>query len=256
MFIRRRLLHGLYTHNLRGLIHRVMHHVVRLAKPVEAGVPEAMHPFDEAHSTDTSGFISGDDLRSGLPADLYNTAYYAISPSTLKNALSRIPVPLSDYTFIDLGCGKGRALLVAAELPFKQIIGVEISAKLCDTARKNVSDDPRISIVEQDAAVFTFPDGPVVAYFYNPFLAPFLKKVLKNLELQWKNVPRDMFILSAYPAYPKLMSRFNFLRLVWEQVICLSPEDATADRHGATSERYALYQTCPLYYSGEKDAGQ
>ena len=242
MHIRRRVLHGLYTHNLKGLLIRLVHH---LRRKRSSGVPEPepTHPFDTAEMTETSGFIAGEHLRTGTAADLYNTAYYAISPSTLKAALALVPAELDSYTFIDLGCGKGRALLVANQFAFRRVIGVEISPKLCQQARANVGRHPRITIVEQDAANFDYPSGPLVIYFYNPFLRPFLKRVLKRIQHQWEKDPRQVFVLSAFPAYPKLMSRLPFLVLVWNRFIPLSAEDASADRHGTTQEHYALYRT-------------
>ena len=242
MHIRRRILHGLYTHNLKGLLLRVVHHL-RRTRSRGVPEPEQAHPFDKAEMTETSGFIAGEHLRTGTAADLYNTAYYAISPSTLKAALALVPAELDGYTFIDLGCGKGRALLVANLFPFKRVIGVEISPELCHQARANVGRHPRISIVEQDAANFVYPAGPLLIYFYNPFLRPFLKSVLKNIQRQWQKEPRQVFVLSAFPAYPKLMSRLPFLIPVWNRFISLSAEDASADRHGITQEHYALYRT-------------
>src|SRR5947208_15284999 len=37
---------------------------------------------------------------------------------------------LSDFTFIDLGSGKGRTLLMASDYPFRRILGVELLAGL------------------------------------------------------------------------------------------------------------------------------
>lgn len=48
-------------------------------------------------------------------------------------------------TFIDIGCGEGRVLLMAAEHGFRKIIGIDLAADLCLTARGNVERYRRCS---------------------------------------------------------------------------------------------------------------
>jgi SAM-dependent methyltransferase len=68
---------------------------------------------------------------------------------------------ISDRTFIDLGCGEGRALVIASEFPFRAIVGVELSPALCATATANAAvianrfpDRMPIQIVQADAGEF------------------------------------------------------------------------------------------------------
>ena len=106
MSLRRRLIHALDHHGLPGLLRRALTrtptHQTRTPE-----TPAQPHPFDLLHGTETSGYIPGQLLASGRPADFHNTAYYAISPSTLTAALALLPEPLETFTFVDLGCGKG-----------------------------------------------------------------------------------------------------------------------------------------------------
>ncbi len=243
MGIYRKLLHAIDNHGLRGLLDRVL---VRFRPGRNAG-PEfhesdEPHPFDRAHATETSGHIPGEQLPGQSPADLYNTAYYGISPSSLRHAIELLPEARDTFTFMDLGCGKGRALLVAAEFPFAEILGVEISPELCAIARTNVAKDPRIRVEQHDATTVTFPEGPLVLYMYHPFLKPALRKFLANLERQRRHAPHPTFLLYANCRYEKVMAEFPFLRTVWNYSLPLSPEDAAADRHGTTLERYTLFQ--------------
>lgn len=227
----RKLLHAIDNYGLRGLLPQ--------PAPSFNDSPEP-HPFDLAHGTDTSGHIPGEVL---TPQDLHNTAYYAISPSALKQALELLPDPKSDFTFLDLGCGKGRALLVAAEFDFLQILGVELSSELCRIAESNTRDNPRIEIRQQDAATLTFPATPLVIFLYHPFLAPVLRRVLTNLERHHRANPHPTYLLYANNTYLKVFARFPFLQQVWDYSIPLSPEDAAADRHRITHERFTLYRT-------------
>jgi hypothetical protein len=131
-------------------------------------MPPQSHPFDLLHGVETSGFIPGENIPAISLSALYSTAYTGISPSALTQALSELPIRCGDFTFVDLGCGKGRALMVAAQFPFPHFLGVELASELCNVARANVATDPnwadRISIVNQDATKVIFPHGPLLVY--------------------------------------------------------------------------------------------
>jgi len=232
----RRALHAIDDHTLAGAIRRL---ILRTPDPPlrDASQP---HPFDLAHGTDTGGHIPGEIL---TPANLYNTAYYAISPSTLAQALELLPEPAFDFTFVDLGCGKGRALLVAAELPFHHIVGVELSADLCEIARKNTARQHRIAIQHHDAATVAYPEGPLLVFLYHPFLKPVLRRVLANLTHQRARSPDPTYLLYANCTYQALFAR-DF-QLVWDHSLPLSAEDAAADRHHITHERFTLFRLPP-----------
>jgi SAM-dependent methyltransferase len=238
MRLYRKFIHALDNHGLLGLIRRALGKL-RPGLPPDSAFHETdqPHPFDLAHRVDTSGYIPGEQL---TPSDLYNTAYYGISPSTLTQALELLPEPATGFAFVDLGCGKGRALLVAAQFPFQQILGIEIAPDLARIAQANTVADPRVSIHLQDALTLTFPDTPLVIFLYHPFLAPQLRRVLANLERQRRHSPHSTYLLYANCTYQKLLARTSF-REVWDHRIPLSPQDAAADRHRITHERFTLY---------------
>lgn len=255
MSLLRTLIHRLDNDGVRSLAWKVLRRVrdtlrrrpAPAARP--AGAPGFRHPFDLAHGTDTSGFIAGADLSGDSQrrahAAFYATAYYAVAPSTLRLALGYLPVTpeeLAGYTFVDLGCGKGRALLVAAELPFGAVLGVDLSSRLCEIARANTAADARVTVLEQDAATLEYPQTGLVLFLYHPFLAPVLKRVLAGLEEQLRARPRPVFLLYANPTYARILARYPFLEQVWDYGFKLSDEDAAADRHGMTRDHYTLYR--------------
>ena len=91
----------------------------------------AAHPFDLKYGTDTAGYLSPGQLRSDQTHDAMNNGYSAVAPSVFREACRRWRETLPPsagrveaYTFVDVGAGKGRALLLAAELPFRKVIGV------------------------------------------------------------------------------------------------------------------------------------
>jgi SAM-dependent methyltransferase len=241
----RRLLHSLDNYGVRGLLCKPA-----LPTPSPAYIPGAPHPFDLAHATDTSGHIPGEALATGSPADLYNTAYYAISPSTLRQALAALPFApvsstladftLADFTFVDLGCGKGRALLIAAQQGFGRVLGIELSPALAEIARSNASPHANIQIRIADASTIAYPQSPLLVFLYHPFLPPLLRRVLRNLLAQ--SAARPVYLLFANPPNPSLLNRFSSLVLEWSRDFDLSPEDHAADRHGIYFERYLLFK--------------
>jgi len=85
------------------------------------------HPFDVEHGTDTGGLTPGVELKTGHENDRHNTAYYGIAPSLFRRFVTqwrKLPPPhrLSSYSFIDIGAGKGRAMLLASEFNFREVV--------------------------------------------------------------------------------------------------------------------------------------
>jgi SAM-dependent methyltransferase len=238
----RRLMHALDNHGAVGVLKRVLRRSPQAIQPARASVPE-IHPFDLAQAVDTSGHIHGEALATGGASDLYNTAYWAISPSTMNQAFAALPEEIvpTQFTFVDLGCGKGRALLLAAQYGFSKVLGVELSPELAAVARANTGTHANVEVRAQDAVTVEYPRGPLVIFFYHPFLAPVLLRVLKGLLAQQAAAPRPLYLLFANPSYDRLIARFP-LALVWSYAFTLSEEDAAADRHGITEERYVLYR--------------
>jgi SAM-dependent methyltransferase len=160
------------------------------------------------------GFPPDDfDQRTGLEAadrikihklDLVNGTYvhpqgYApVSPQALTDVLEAIPQDVSKHTFVDLDCGKGRALFVASQFGIEQIMGVEISPSLVRVARDNVTRWKKGSgfeIVCADASEWEWPRENLIVFLYNPFDRVILSKVLENLHKSLCANPRDVWLI-------------------------------------------------------------
>src|SRR5450631_155810 len=149
---------------------------------------DAVHPFDRIHGTQTSGFVSADQLPVGEAARAHAVFYAGSQPSVVREGLKALP-PVETCTFIDLGCGKGRPLLVASEFPFRDILGVELSPPLAEIARRNAAiiakRFPRrtaVRIAVADASTFPLPAGDLVLFLYHPFGAELVAKVVAAVE--------------------------------------------------------------------------
>ena len=102
---------------------------------------------------------------------------------------------------VDLGSGKGGAVMTLRELPFAEIIGVEISPKLIDIATDNVSrlGLRDIRFVQSDAAEFTDFDGVTHIYMYNPFPCQIVARVLANIAESIGPAARDVTLIYRNP---------------------------------------------------------
>ena len=149
------------------------------------------HPFDLKYGVKTSGLIAGRNLKCGSQADRHTTAYFGVAPSVFHEmiALWRRSKPagaIDEFTFVDLGAGMGRALLLASEFPFRTVIGVELNPTLVRMARKNVARwdasglaSASVRVKHGDAVEFQIPPGPCVVFMFNPFGAPVMRRLLK-----------------------------------------------------------------------------
>jgi len=164
-----------------------------------------LHPFDRAYGTETSGFVSTEQLPKDAPNRSAAIFYAGSQPSILRAALATLP-SVETSTFIDLGCGKGRALLVASELPFKRIIGIELSPKLADIAQANAAivakRFPRRTAVEvcvADASAYALPTGDIVLFLYHPFADYLVAKVVANIEIALQIEQRRIYAIYYNP---------------------------------------------------------
>jgi SAM-dependent methyltransferase len=123
-----------------------------------------------------------------------------IGYGALFAALKRIPLPKSDVTFLDFGVGKGRAICAAATLPFKQIVGVELSEALVQVARANIDrmryrKAQRVDVRQGDAVEFDLPRDANLIYFFNPFAGQTLSRVVSNIDRSYREFPRKIYVI-------------------------------------------------------------
>jgi SAM-dependent methyltransferase len=180
-------------------------------------------------------------LKTGHPHDVYSIAYYGSAPSLVQAVLDRWQPtpgtkPLDQYTFIDFGSGKGRVVLLAARLPFRKCIGVELNQALHATAAENMQrwkdSENAISPMQavcQSAAEFSFPETPCVAYLFNPFTAKVLSQVRDRMAAAFANRPGELDILYVNDEFRSLFQEHPGFTMLWESPIAMSPEDSAAD---------------------------
>jgi SAM-dependent methyltransferase len=205
----------------------------------------AIHPFDQLHGTDTSGLIAGDIIArgTGVPVEEL-TAYYGIAPSILHRLLDHwlqrtAPLaPLSRTVFLDVGAGKGRAMLLASQYPFLRVEGVELNATLTGVARSNIAlwqNDATsealapIVLHHADATKHALPAEATLAFLFHPFELPILRRFLRHVETSLAHNPRPFDLLYANAEHGSLLDRHPAFTRLWIGSVAMTPDDHLAD---------------------------
>lgn len=163
----------------------------------------AARTFDRRHGTDTSSFAELSTLGIASANKLHGQRYQPSPVASLRRLLRRLDLDYSAWSFIDFGSGKGRTLLIAGELPFRQVIGVEFGAELHEQAQRNIARYRRrraqsVTSVHADAAGFLLPPTDLVLYFFNPFSQAVFDQVAAGLNASLRAQPRKVVLVYLY----------------------------------------------------------
>ncbi len=222
------------------------------------------HPFDLQYGLRTSGLVAGRHLKSGHPHDRHATAYYGVAPSVLKALITRWrrtkpAAPIAETTFIDIGSGMGRGVLVASRRPFKAVIGVELHPVLARVARRNLSLWRKakravcpIRLIEGDAVEHQLPSGATVAFLFNPFGASVLRKLLRAWQKQLAASPASLDILYVNNEQEHVLEATRGFKRLYKGKIPRSRIDAIADHKIMANQpegEYASanYEDCSIW---------
>lgn len=166
--------------------------------------------FDVKHGTETGGVEPIWNFHISSPNRRFGRGYTATNEQELTDAINFLREDPQKFTFIDLGCGKARTLLVAANLGFKQVIGVEFVHELAETARKNLAKMRILNavVVETDAAEYRFPDTDMVVYLFNPFTQEVVQKVVANLR---ESSSKKLYVMYKTPCCAANFDASGFL---------------------------------------------
>ena len=149
---------------------------------------------------------------------LFHSPYQPTDPELFREMMASLstggkPIDFETFTFIDLGSGKGRTLLMASEYPFRKIVGVELIAELHRAAEENIrayhSATQRCSQIKSllaDAREFEFPEEPLVLYLFNPLPERAFSEVLQRLEKSLARAPRAVWIVYHNPLLERVLS--------------------------------------------------
>jgi SAM-dependent methyltransferase len=231
-------------------------------------LPPAVHPFDKHFGTETSGLLAGTRIAAGTgfaPEDL--TAYYGVAPSILRGVVDLwlrecAPLqPIDRTVFLDVGAGKGRAMLIASQYPFLRVEGVELNAELASVAAQNIArwvgNDATetlapLTLHQGDATRHPLPLEPTLAYLFHPFEDRLLRRFLRHVQRSVKEHPRPFDLVYVNAEHDSLLDRNPGFRRLWLGRVPMSAEDHVADleaiaqqkEYGSTGDEVcAFYRT-------------
>jgi SAM-dependent methyltransferase len=149
-----------------------------------------------------------------------------------------------DEVLLDYGSGLGRMLILAAMLPFKRVIGVELSPMLASRARENLSNVnarlrcKNVEIIVADATAMELPRDVTMIYFNYPFSGKILEGVLSKIAASYNERPRSIRLVCNLPpdsGFESIVDKTRFLEL-----------EASADLGGGRLCRVFSLKTPPM----------
>jgi predicted RNA methylase len=206
------------------LIQKVRNFSLSSAEPADS--------FDAKYGTETARIVPVGAL--DIPDEKLGQTvrYEAIGDEVFLGLMQELPIASEQYIFIDLGSGKGRALLLASLFPFKEIIGVEFSAALTAVALNNtrIFKDPRQKCTKirplcQDAATYELPLEAAIFFLYNPFGEKVMRSAVSNIEHSLQNCPRKVYAVYHQPLHRNIWDQSKVFQVV------------------RTTDRYVIYES-------------
>jgi SAM-dependent methyltransferase len=146
--------------------------------------------FDAEHGVVTEALVFLGDLDpDAVGSSIELATHYEATPlADFERLVAAAAIEPERATFVDVGSGMGRVVMLASLLPFKAVVGLEISPALHAVAQENLAafDPPRrrcrdVRLVRGDALTYRFPRGDLVLYLYNPFRAEGIKRMLARV---------------------------------------------------------------------------
>ena len=141
------------------------------------------------------------------------------SRALFREIIDGLGIDYFRFTFIDLGSGKGRTLLMASEYPFRRVAGVELLPELNRVAEENLrkfSSDRRqckdVETICADARDYVFPAEPLVLYLFHPLPEAGLGQVMQNLASSLRESPRRVIVIYHNPLLEQVLARCAALR--------------------------------------------
>jgi hypothetical protein len=187
--------------------------------------------FDRTYQVETAGTEEPEYLTADSALKRHANRYEPVKPGDLRFLLAVVPsdqVGVSD--FVDIGSGKGRALFVAAEFPFRECLGVEFAKELHDVATRNIaafryagSRCSSIRSIHADATTFGFPPNPIVCFVNNPFDDELIAVLAKNIEDSIRAAPRPFALIYLHANHTRPFDAIPEWRRVSSGVLGVAP---------------------------------
>jgi len=172
--------------------------------------------YEKLLGINTHSIVNLDKLTLAGENTDQNHHYQGASYYILFSIFEELPIETKNFPLIDYGCGKGRALFVAEQCGFTNLIGVDIAKELIDDANgnkaiyKKKNPESSIDFLFEDATKYKIPDNACVFYFFNPFGEEIMQQVIDNIKESVKQHPRKIYCIYLNPKYKAVFEENGF----------------------------------------------
>lgn len=182
--------------------------------------------FDSRYGTDTAAIVEVAEMSDVVSENLANGIRYEPTRAQPLMAILRSLNLPGDAALIDIGCGKGRAMIVALEAGITRVDGIDYSQNLCAIAMQNLQRyrevtgrefDCNIETCDATDAVIT-PEHTVL-FMFNPFAATVMEKVLDRVDVSLGLAPRDFWLIYHHPLWRANIARRPRYECVLEKTV-------------------------------------
>lgn len=179
--------------------------------------------FDRALGVDTSGVLEIDEMEiaSATAPPAETIRYEPVDPAWFEALLRTIEDRREPgEIFIDIGSGKGRALLLAAQHGFSRCVGIEFDKQLHRTAEHNVAvtdqrfSDTTFELHNINAFDYDFPALPTICFFNRPFTGAYLDDFIDKIEASLNAQPRAFILLYLHSIGESVLEEHSRWRLL------------------------------------------
>ena len=140
--------------------------------------------------------------RDDTNADQYRHPYEP-TPYRVLERLAESGFFGKDNAVLDYGCGKGRVDFFLSYRTKAAAIGIEYDPRIYHSALENQKTavaKAKASFVLSNAEAYALPPEVNHCYFFNPFSAEILRKVMARILVSYYDNPRDLFLFFYYPS--------------------------------------------------------
>ncbi len=165
--------------------------------------------------------------KRGIDID-HSTIYMPVSYDVLEEILNQLTNPHDAMHkpinhFLDIGCGKGRALCVAAHKGFNKLTGIDFSKEFCKAAEENLiitqQQFPALQykVINNDAFYFEIPADVDCIFMFNPFDDVIMSGVAENILESFEINPRPITLIYVNPLYKEELLAVGFKQIYYTQ---------------------------------------
>ncbi|WP_462254805.1 class I SAM-dependent methyltransferase [Ferruginibacter sp.] len=160
----------------------------------------------------------------GIDTD-HSTIYMPVSYSVLEEMFEQLNflTNTSFNHFLDIGCGKGRALCVAAHNEFRKVTGIDFSKEFCKAAEENLSitqqqfPNLQYKVINNDAFYFEIPNDVDCIFMFNPFDDVIMSGVAENILESFEISQRPITLIYVNPLYKEELLAVGFKQIYYTQ---------------------------------------